>query len=86
MALVNTEMESLRKKTVAPDNLISLANQAKQKLADFQTRITSIHDEFTALSSMVSAEASFTSEQKAEVSANLAEIVAIKTAIDKLAL
>jgi len=86
MAIITTEMEQLKNKTTAPDQIISLTKQATQRLTEFKTRITTIHDELTALSSMIGSEASFTTEQKNEVAGNLAEIIAIKTAVDKLSL
>lgn len=82
--VVKTELEKLKVKQNAPDKAIDLVTQAAQKLADFKTRITSIHDELTALSSYMSSSGEFKKAETDEVEDNLAEIVAVKTAIDLL--
>ena len=82
----NIELNKLRNRRIRPDKAVELANEASKRLAAFKTRFTAIHDELTALNSVMGASSVFTQPQKDEVASNLSEIIIVKEAISVLEL
>jgi len=82
--IVKTELEKIKVRQTSPLQAIELAENSAQALANFKTRNNHNLDELVALHSAMDASGEFKVVEINEIAANIAEITAVKTAVDLL--